>query len=159
MEEYINHLNGVLDNVRQQLDAAQREEEEENVEYDFIGYNRELYNMGENGIKTLTKFSVLQIEEVYEECQEALEAHGRGRRTILTNKDKLFYLLIYMHTNDIWAKLSMILHISANYLNEVGQQSSHDNCRPTNSTICPFEKRYYIGCNTFSELSGCNCCS
>ena len=44
----------------------------------------------------------------------------------LTNKDKLCYLLIYMHTSDTWAKLSMILHISANYLNEIHARITGD---------------------------------
>lgn len=140
MEEYINHLNEVLENVREQLDAAHREEEDENVDYDYMGYNKVLDNMGENAIKTLTGFSVGQFEEVYEECKEALESHGRGRRTILTSKDKLFYLLTYMHTNDTWAKLSMILHISANYLNEVVNKTAIAIADPLIQRFAPLRK-------------------
>ena len=58
MDDYINQLNDVFENVNQQLAAAHVEEEEENGEYDFIGYNSVLNNNGENGIKTLTGFTI-----------------------------------------------------------------------------------------------------
>ena len=140
MDDYINQLNDVFENVNQQLAAAHVEEEEENGEYDFIGYNSVLNNNGENGIKTLTGFTIQQFEAIYEDCRPSLEARGRGRRSRLTNKDRLFYALVYMHTNDPWIKLSTVFHISPNYLNKVVVQTAMTIANPLIQRYAPMRK-------------------
>ena len=114
MQEYLNELRDRYHNVEEEIMQAQRINNQDERPEQLTRFTTlaEFKNEYPNSLRDLTGFDGNDINEIVQICGNALIDNGRGRRTQLSAEDKIFYLLIYMHTNDPLTMISRILNIS-----------------------------------------------
>ena len=114
MQEYLNELRDRYHNVEEEIMQAQRinNQDEQPEQLTHFTTLAEFKNDYPNSLRDLTGFDENDITEIVQVCGNVLDDNGRGRRTQLSTEDKIFYLLIFMHTNDPLTMISRILNIS-----------------------------------------------
>ena len=129
------------------LQLHDEHEEEEEVNNHFIGVNRFL-ELHLNDFKEMTGMEHREFLDIVNLCRDHLTDAGRGKRSLFTPEDKLFYLFSYMHTNETLRMLGGMFKISPQHLEHIIIRTAKRISTPLLDTYAhirihdPFGKRF-----------------
>ena len=105
--------------IQQAAIEIQSSSDEENVEIvKILTYSRVLEEKGEEGVKDLTNFNVEQFHFLWEIVKTGFPTR-RGKKPMLSYKDRFFILLTYMNIYGKYKEMSTLMGMSPTMLYNV----------------------------------------
>lgn len=108
--EIINEFQQQFREREEQYNHIEQEEEEDEIEQPL--FETFVQQRGSDSIKVLTRFSINEFNQILSICENSMIKTGRGRRSKLTPKDKLFVTLTYIASGSTLKKMNNLFGIS-----------------------------------------------